>query len=168
MQSQEFEFINNLTKEGIILIKVKEIRKIKPTEDSVFDVEIPSTQMFSGGIGSILLHNTGGGIITGSIAAGIAAESITEHLRHGKPLKNYDKNLSALNKDLMLHWKIRKYLNSTSDKDLDKLFVKMKKAKIEQFLEKYGNMDHPSLFVGKLLSNPKIWLMLPEALKILR
>ncbi|HIH21448.1 MAG: geranylgeranyl reductase family protein [Candidatus Diapherotrites archaeon] len=111
---------------------------------------------------------TGGGIVTGSIAARIAAETITEHLRNKKPLKNFDKNLAGLNKDLLLHWKVRRFLNSQTDEQLNRLFEKMKKAKIEEFLEKHGNMDHPSLFAGKLLSNPKIWFLLPEALKALR
>ncbi|HIH32873.1 MAG TPA: hypothetical protein HA227_01335 [Candidatus Diapherotrites archaeon] len=106
--------------------------------------------------------------MTGSIAARIAAETITEHLRNKKPLKNFDKNLAGLNKDLLLHWKVRRFLNSQTDEQLNRLFEKMKKAKIEEFLEKHGNMDHPSLFAGKLLSNPKIWFLLPEALKALR
>lgn len=111
---------------------------------------------------------TGGGIITGSVAARLASEAVIENQRHRKPLKSLDKNLSALNKDLQIHWKIRKYLNSLNEDSLNKLFVKLKNAKIDQFLEKYGNMDHPSLFAGKLLGNPKMWFLLPEVINALR
>jgi hypothetical protein len=44
----------------------------------------------------------------------------------------------------------------------------LKKNGIEEFLEKEGNMDEPSKFVGKLLANPKFFLMAGTALKFLR
>jgi len=156
-----------LQKKSLEVERIEENAGLIPIEAPLREVSKGNTLL----VGDAALHakaSTGGGIITGSIGARIAAETITEHLRHGKPLKNYEKNIQLLNKDLILHWKIRKFLNSQTDESLNKLFAKMKKAKIEQFLEKYGNMDHPTLFAGKLLSNPRIWFMLPEVISALR
>ncbi len=111
---------------------------------------------------------TGGGIITGCIAAKAAAETISEHLKNGKPLSDYHKNLYELEKELLTHWRIRNYLNSLSEQKINSLFLKLKKAKIEDFLAQYGDMDKPSKFAGKLLAKPSMWFLLPEALRILR
>ncbi|MFH1256457.1 MAG: geranylgeranyl reductase family protein [Candidatus Diapherotrites archaeon] len=109
---------------------------------------------------------SGGGIVTGSLAASIAAEGIKENLANGKPLKEVDKKLVGLNKELQLHWRIRKYLNSLDDNKLNKLVGKANKAGLPEFLEKYGDMDRPSLFVGRILRTPKLWGLFGEGLKI--
>ena len=44
----------------------------------------------------------------------------------------------------------------------------LKHKGIEEFLEKEGNMDEPSKFVGKLMSNPKFFTMLGTAMKFMR
>lgn len=111
---------------------------------------------------------TGGGIISGISAADACAAAIVFYLKNNKPLENYEKNLKPLNKELKIHWKIRSYLNSLPEQNLDKLFVKLKKAKIEEFLEKEGDMDKPTKFVGKLLRKPSMWKLLPELLKFMR
>ena len=109
---------------------------------------------------------SGGGIITGCLASSIVAESINEHLKKGKQLKEVDKKLAGLNKELQLHWKIRRYLNSLSDDKLNKLVEKANNAGLPEFLERYGDMDRPSLFVGKILRTPKLWGLFGEGLKI--
>jgi geranylgeranyl reductase family protein len=110
---------------------------------------------------------TGGGIITGITAANIAAKTVSNHFKHHSPLTDYKKELSSLNHELELHWKIRKYLNSLTNPQLDKVFEKLKKAGIEKFLSDYGDMDKPSKFLNKILWSPKNWGLLPEGLKIL-
>ncbi|MFH1390828.1 MAG: geranylgeranyl reductase family protein [Candidatus Diapherotrites archaeon] len=167
-KNNDNEFIKNILTQKIILLKVKEIRKVKTTDSNVFDVEIPETQMFTGGIGPILLHNTGGGIILGAEAGKIAADSINAYFKDNKPLKNYEKNCSELNKELRLHWKIRQFLNSKNEEQLDRLFQRMEKAKIGEFLSEHGDMDRPSRFVGKILTKPNMWRLFPEALKFMR
>lgn len=157
-----------LKKKGIEVEKTDETAGLIPIGQPLKEVSKANTLL----VGDAAFHTkatTGGGIITGSIGARLAAECITEHLRSGRPLKDYDRAVAReLNKDLLIHWKVRKFLNSQSDDSLNRLFAKLKKAKIEQFLEKYGNMDQPSLFAGKLLANPKTWVMLPEAISVLR
>ncbi len=111
---------------------------------------------------------TGGGIISGCIAAKEAAETISAHLKNKKPLSDYAKKTYDLEKELLMHWRIRNYLNGLSEQKINSLFAKLKKAKIEDFLAQYGDMDKPSRFAGKLLAKPGLWFLLPEALKILR
>ncbi len=100
---------------------------------------------------------TGGGIIFGLKAAFLCAESVKKALLEGKSIKSCETTLSKLEKELLLHWRIRKALNSLSSKAMDKLFLKLKNADISEFLETRGNMDEPSKFVFKMLSIPKFW-----------
>ena len=110
---------------------------------------------------------TGGGIVIGLEAAATAAETIANHLKHKRDLKGYDKNLSAVNKELSMHWKIHSYINSMDEHSLDKLFAKAKKAGLEGFLEEHGDMGKPSRFVRKMLLKPRLWGLAPAALKFI-
>ena len=110
---------------------------------------------------------TGGGIITGIIGSRNAAKAISNHFKHKNSLDEYKKHVQKLNKELELHYKIRKYFNSLSLQQIDDLMLKLKKAKIEEFLEKYGDMDRPSLFVNKFIRSPSRWGLLPIGLKML-
>ncbi|MFA5357646.1 MAG: NAD(P)/FAD-dependent oxidoreductase [archaeon] len=111
---------------------------------------------------------TGGGIIFGMKAGNIAAQTIVDNIVHKKPLANYDKNLEKINRELRMHWKIRKYFNSMRAEEIDALFAKLKAKGIEEFLEKEGDMDNPSKFVGKLAGKPKFWFMARTLLDIAR
>jgi flavin-dependent dehydrogenase len=111
---------------------------------------------------------TGGGIVFGMKAGNILAQTLVNIIKKKGTIKDYEKNLEPINKELKLHWKIRKYANSLSNEEIDNLFVKLKQKGIEEFLEKEGSMDEPSKFVGKLLANPKFLTMAGTALKFLR
>jgi len=111
---------------------------------------------------------TGGGILSGIKAGRACAKAIDEHYKNKKPLTNYWNYLGELNKELSLHWKIRKYLNSLNDQKTDNLFAKMKKSKAEEFLNQFGDMDKPSKFVGKIFKTPSMWRLFPEALSVMR
>jgi len=110
---------------------------------------------------------TGGGIITGSIASDILVKTISAHLKHKKPLTDYWKNLSGLNKELELHWKVRKYFNSLNDQQLNSLILKFKKTGMEEFLEKHGDMDFPSKLVRKMMFSPSKWSLLPTSFRFM-
>ncbi|MCD6434266.1 MAG: FAD-dependent monooxygenase, partial [Candidatus Diapherotrites archaeon] len=121
-------------------------------------------------VGDAAFHTkstSGGGIVTCATAARIAAKAIEENIRKAKSLSNYNKMLSPLYKELVLHWKIRKYLSSLSINKIDKLFEKAKKAKLDEFLSEYGDMDEPSRFLGKLMLKPSAWFLLPKLIKII-
>lgn len=110
---------------------------------------------------------TGGGIIAGINAGKACAKAIDQHLKEKKPLTDYSKYLKELNNELRLHWKIRKYLNTLNDQKYDDLFAKMKKSGIEEFLNRHGHMEKPSMFVGKAINNPSMWRLFPDALKFI-
>ncbi|MDD3159848.1 MAG: NAD(P)/FAD-dependent oxidoreductase, partial [Candidatus ainarchaeum sp.] len=102
---------------------------------------------------------TGGGIVFGLKAANILAENIKNAYVNKTPLNNYEKDLTEINRELKIHWKIRKYANSLNDEQINKLFSKLKDKGIEEFLEREGNMDEPSKFIGKLITKPSYWFL---------
>ncbi len=106
---------------------------------------------------------TGGGIIIGMGSAKVLADAIGEHYKSGNALADYNKRMSPLRKELDMHWRIRSYLNSLDERQMNKLFERLKRAKIEEFLEKEGDMDRPSKFLGKLLFKPALWKLIPGA-----
>ena len=108
---------------------------------------------------------TGGGIILGMMAARECAEAVSEHLKNSRALSAYDKNAAGISKELRSHWKIRSFLNSQNDEKLDKLFLKLKNAGIEEFLAEHGDMDKPSRFVSKILRKPGMWKLAGLAMK---
>lgn len=108
---------------------------------------------------------SGGGIILGMLSARHCANAISDHLKENKPLERYQKMVSGIAKELKMHWKIRSYLNGLSDEKLNKLFLKLKNAGIEEFLEEYGDMDKPSKFIGKILKKPSMWKLAGLALR---
>ncbi len=111
--------------------------------------------------------STGGGLIFGLQAAQICAATIANKLKHQQTLKVYEKNLSELNKELGIHWKIYSFIQSMQPKQMDALFRKAKSAGIERFLGDYGDMDKPSTFLRKILFKPKMWSLLPAAMKMI-
>lgn len=110
---------------------------------------------------------SGGGLVMGITAANACAEAIAEHYKNKTPLAAYSNKLGAVNRELEAHWKVRSYLNSLTKEHFDKLFVKLRKAGIEDFLNKEGDMDRPSRFMGKLAFHPKMWGLLPEVVSVL-
>ncbi len=121
-------------------------------------------------VGDAAFHTkatTGGGIVFGMAAGNILGQSIADYLKNKAKLGDYEKNLEKLNKELSLHWKIRRFLNSLGDKQIDELMLKLKQKGIEEFLAKEGNMDEPSRFIGKLATNPKYFFMAGTFLKFL-
>ncbi len=110
---------------------------------------------------------TGGGIMLGMQAGEICADSIDAHFKNGEPLKNYEKNISGINKELRLHWKIRQYINSKKEDEIDRLFRKLNKAKAGEFLSMHGDMDKPSRFMGKVMTTPSMWRLFPEAIRLM-
>lgn len=111
---------------------------------------------------------TGGGIVFGMKAGNILAEVIASKFKKTGTIKDYEKKIGEINKELRVHWKIRKYANGLSNQEIDKLFAKLKSKGIEEFLEKEGNMDEPSKFIGKLAKKPKYWFMAKTLMGIAR
>jgi digeranylgeranylglycerophospholipid reductase len=131
--------------------------------------EIQKENMFLVGDAAFQTKATsGGGIVFGMKAGNILAETIASELKKTGSIKNYYKNMNNINKELKMHWKIRKYVNGLDNKKIDKLFEKLKNKGIEEFLEKEGNMDEPSKFIGKLAKKPSYWFMAKTLMGIAR
>ncbi len=111
---------------------------------------------------------TGGGVVFGMKAGNVLGETLADVLKKKASISDYGKRMEPLNKELKLHWKIRRYASSLRNEEIDSLFKKLKEKGIEEFLEKEGNMDEPGKFVGKLTTNPKYFFMMGTALKFLR
>ncbi len=107
---------------------------------------------------------SGGGIIFGMRAGNVLGETLATTLKKKGSIKDYERKLDPINKELKLHWKLRRYANSLKDAEINSLFSKLKQKGIEKFLEQHGDMDNPSKFVGKLLSNPSYWSMAGTAI----
>ncbi|RLG70532.1 MAG: hypothetical protein DRO04_01760, partial [Candidatus Iainarchaeum archaeon] len=105
-------------------------------------------------VGDAAFHTkatTGGGIITGCIGAEILARCINGYFKNRVSLDHYKKEIEELNKELMLHWKLRRFLDSLNERGLNKFFAKIYRLGLDKFLEKEGDMDFPSKFMGKIL-----------------
>ncbi|MEK6958777.1 MAG: NAD(P)/FAD-dependent oxidoreductase [archaeon] len=111
---------------------------------------------------------TGGGVIFGIKSGNILAETLADVFNGKAGLNDYEKRLAPLYKELRMHWKLRRYANSISNEEMDKLFMKLKEKGIEEFLNKEGDMDSPSTFIGKLATNPKYWFMAKTLIDIAR
>ncbi|MDP2666513.1 MAG: NAD(P)/FAD-dependent oxidoreductase [Candidatus Diapherotrites archaeon] len=107
---------------------------------------------------------TGGGIIMNTKAADILGKVIQENIAHDTPLTEYEKRMAPIFRELELHHRIHQYQASLTDTYLDKLFLKLKDAGMEEFLSREGDMDEPSRFISKLLRTPRMITLLPEAL----
>ena len=154
-------FLSEKKIEGKVLSKSSALIPIRePLKNA-----IAGNALLLGDAGFHTKATTGGGIVMGLEAASVAAETIANHLKHQSSLAQYDKNLSQVNRELSIHWKIYSYINSLNEDALDKLFVKAKNAGIEQFLEEHGDMDRPSKFVKKMLLKPSLWGLAPTAMR---
>jgi geranylgeranyl reductase family protein len=107
---------------------------------------------------------TGGGIIMNCKSADILAGVLHEHITNGTSLDEYPKRMEPIFKELEMHYKIHQYQSKLTDEQLNKFFLKIKDAGVEQFLSNEGDMDEPTRFIGKLLGNPRMISLLPEAL----
>ncbi|MDO8537799.1 MAG: geranylgeranyl reductase family protein [archaeon] len=148
-------------------VQVKSLASFLIPVSKPLDQIVKGNLLIAGDAAHQVKATTGGGLVTGIIAGRLAAKAVSNHLKHKTSLDEYKKHVQKLNKELELHYKIRKYFNSLSLQQVDDLMLKLKKAKIEEFLEKHGDMDRPTLFVNKFISNPSHWGLLPTGLKLL-
>lgn len=128
---------------------------------------VKDNMLLVGDAGFITKATTGGGLMLGLKSANLCAEAIVAHLKDKKPLSGYDSKLKPITRDLMIHWKIYSFIHSLKPEQIDSYFLKAKKAGVEDFLSKHGDMDHPSRFVGKILTQPRLWGMMGAALKVI-
>lgn len=100
---------------------------------------------------------SGGGVYTGvacaKIAGEVAALATIEEDASVNRLNEYDKRWRAkLGRELGIGMKIHEFMGGLSDAELDDLLGSMNTPAILDMITEYGDMDHPSILIKKLLS----------------
>lgn len=100
---------------------------------------------------------SGGGVYTGAACAKIAGEVAALAAIEGDAsedrLNEYDKRWRAkLGRELGIGMKIHDFMGGLGDAELDELLGSMNTPAILDMITEYGDMDHPSILIKKLLS----------------
>ncbi|WP_440953614.1 geranylgeranyl reductase family protein [Methanococcoides sp. FTZ1] len=100
---------------------------------------------------------SGGGIYTGAACAKIAGEVAAKAALEGdvsaQRLGSYEKRWkSELGRELGIGMRIHDFAGGMSDDELDEMIMSMNNPAILEMITKYGDMDHPSRLIKKLLN----------------
>jgi len=99
---------------------------------------------------------SGGGVYTGAVAAKIAAkvaaEAIVEKDYSEKKMAEYEKRWKKeLGRELEIGMRAHAYRMNLTDKEMDELFDELNDPEILEMITEYGDMDHPSVLIRKLM-----------------
>ncbi|OPY24251.1 MAG: Digeranylgeranylglycerophospholipid reductase [Methanomethylovorans sp. PtaU1.Bin073] len=101
---------------------------------------------------------SGGGIYTGAVCAKIAAKiavSLDDDASEAS-LQQYEKQWkAAIGKELSMGMRIHDFIKGLSDNELDEMLGAMNTPSILDTITEYGDMDHPSVLIRKLLDPRK-------------
>ena len=100
---------------------------------------------------------SGGGIYTGALCAKIAGKVAARATAEGdvtqKSLMQYDRIWrSKISRELGIGMKIHEFLGKISDEELSELLGSMNTPQMLELITEYGDMDHPSILIRKMLS----------------
>ncbi|MCK4327402.1 MAG: NAD(P)/FAD-dependent oxidoreductase [Candidatus Diapherotrites archaeon] len=163
-RKKETAFIKNLVNNNVVPIPIKKIRKVKPTTKEVFDLEIPNTNIFVGGMGPILLHNTGGGVAIGGFNARICGAVLGENRNPGDYEALWRKEYG---KDLAMHRRIRNMLDKIPGGEMDELFGLANAEGLAKIIERHGDMERPWPLINALMSRPGLAMKMMKYSKYL-
>ncbi|WP_321420560.1 NAD(P)/FAD-dependent oxidoreductase [uncultured Methanomethylovorans sp.] len=106
---------------------------------------------------------SGGGIYTGALCAKIAAKvavSLEDDASAGS-LQQYEKQWkAAIGRELGMGMRIHDFIKGLNDSELDELLGSMNTPSILDTITEYGDMDHPSVLIRKMLDPRKSKQML--------
>ncbi|WP_318785995.1 NAD(P)/FAD-dependent oxidoreductase [Methanimicrococcus hacksteinii] len=99
---------------------------------------------------------SGGGIYTGAVAAKIAAKVAAEAIEEGdfseRKMSEYEKRWKKeLGRELEIGMRIHDYRMKLSDEEMNKIFDGLNDPEILDLITEYGDMDHPSVLIQKLM-----------------
>jgi digeranylgeranylglycerophospholipid reductase len=117
---------------------------------------------------------SGGGIYPGTLCAKIAGTVAGRAATQGDTSKNalieYDRQWrSEVGRELVTGLRIRDGLNKLSDDDLDYVVGALDDEKMLDTISKYGDMDHPSIVLRKLLFStkaPRLFKLIKPMIKL--
>ncbi len=96
---------------------------------------------------------SGGGIYMGAVCAKIAGEVAARAARKEASLEEYEKRWrSAVGRELTIGMRIHKSLGKLSDENLNEFIAFLSQPGMEEIIAEYGDMDHPSLLMQKLIT----------------
>jgi len=100
---------------------------------------------------------SGGGVYTGAVCAKIAGEvaakAAFENDTSQSRLEEYEiRWKQSLGKELNMGLKAHDFVGSLSDEQLNELFSSLAEPNVLSLIEKYGDMDHPSILLRKFLN----------------
>ncbi len=97
---------------------------------------------------------SGGGIYMGAVCAKIAGEVAARASRKEALPEEYEKRWrSAVGRELAIGMRIHKSLGKLSDENLNEFISFLNKPKIREIITDYGDMDHPSVLLQKLIQS---------------
>jgi geranylgeranyl reductase family protein len=97
---------------------------------------------------------SGGGIYMGAVCAKIAGEVAARASRKEAELEEYEKRWrGAVGRELAIGMRIHKSLGKLSDENLNEFISFMNNPKIREIITEYGDMDHPSVLLQKLVQS---------------
>jgi flavin-dependent dehydrogenase len=106
--------------------------------------------------------STGGGVVTGGIAARIAGRAAVKAVEEKDFSKEFlkieyeDRWKQELGTELQVHSALREMLDGLTDPELDGLFKIAIEEDISKLMVKFQNTDRPSEFVRELLKNERM------------
>jgi digeranylgeranylglycerophospholipid reductase len=118
--------------------------------------------MIVGDAASQVKSSTGGGVITGGIAAMIAGRAAVKAVEEKDFSKEFlkreyeDRWREELATELQVHYALREMLDGLTDEELDDLFKIAIEEDIPKLMVKFQNTDRPSEFVKELLKNERM------------
>lgn len=97
---------------------------------------------------------SGGGIYMGAVCAKIAGEVAARASRKEALPEEYEKKWRcAVGRELAIGMRIHKSLGKLSDENLNEFISFLNKPKIREIITDYGDMDHPSVLLQKLIQS---------------
>jgi geranylgeranyl reductase family protein len=106
--------------------------------------------------------STGGGVITGGIAARIAGKACVKALEEENYSQSFlkkhyeDRWRAEIGLELQMHEALRELFDSLSDEELEEFFDLAIEERIDELMVKYQDTDKPSEFVKELLKNERM------------
>lgn len=128
--------------------------------------------MLVGDAAGMAKPTSGGGIYTGLQGAVLCADVADEALRRNRTdaafLRRYERrfNRSAVGRELRIGRYLRRVFVGLSASELEHAFRRLASRRANAVLNRFGDIDHPSLLVAPLLlAEPRLAGLLPKALR---
>ena len=103
---------------------------------------------------------SGGGVYPGAVCAKIAGKIAADTVMEGdtsvRRLSEYDKLWRArIGRELAIGRRINEWMTRLSDSEINRLIRVLDDGELLDMITRYGDMDHPSVVIRKLLMNRK-------------